>query len=318
VRCSDRLGARRRLLLALPLLLAACGGLPQPYRGRPGAEARRLAEPLAVRIAVPPPEAALLPDGAARDLAERVAEALQAEEVPAVATDAPWPLDWRIEILAERQGARVTPRFRLLDADLRPQAASEGAPVPDRAWAEASPALLRQVATQAAPGLARLLLEVDAARKAMDPAALAAGPPRIRLAAVRGAPGDGNTSLGARMREHLGSQGFVVQDTAEGAQYALEGRVTVAPAGRGLQRVEIVWIVSRRDGEELGRVAQLNEIPAGRLDGPWGDIAYVAAEEAAGGVRTVVANTLAGPLEAAAGARPAADQPPGGAATLSR
>ena len=56
-----------------------------------------------------------------------------------------------------------------------------------------------------------------------------------------------------------------------------------------------MWVVSRRDGEELGRVAQLNEVPSGRLNRFWGDIAYAAAEEAADGVRTVVANAMGAP-----------------------
>ena len=281
---------------ALLLLAAgACSDLPQPFRNRPGAQAQRLATPLALRLAVPPPQGALLPDAAARGLADRLAAALQAQEVPAVATDTPLPLDWRVEIAAERQGEAVLPRFRLLDADRRPQAAADGAPVPLRDWAEPTPETLSAVASAAAPALTRLLLQVEAARKATDPASLAAGPPRIRIGGVRGAPGDGNTVLAARMRDFLGTQGFVVQESAEGAAYALEGDVAVTPPARGVQRVEIQWIVSRRDGEELGRVAQLNEVPNGRLNRFWGDIAYAAAEEAADGVRTVVANALGAP-----------------------
>jgi hypothetical protein len=292
----------RPLLLALLALLTAtaCGDLPQPFRNRPGLEAQRLAVPLAVRLAVPPPAAALLPDEAARGLAEQVAAALQAQDVPAVATAAPLPLDWRLDIAAENQGAAVLPRFRLLNADGEVQAASEGTPVPLRDWAEPSPAVLAAVAAQAAPTLTRLLLQVEAARKATDPAMLAVGPPRVRLAGVRGAPGDGNTALVTRMREFLGNQGYVVQDTADGAGYGLEGEVAVVPAGRGQQRVEIQWIVSRRDGEELGRVVQMNEVPTGRLNRLWGDIAYAAAEEASDGVRTVIANALAPPPETAA------------------
>jgi len=297
------------LLLAALALLGACGALPQPFRNRPGAEAQRLAVPLAVRLAVPPPGAALLPDEAARGLAEQVAAALQAQDVPAVATASPLPLDWRVDISAENGGGgAVLPRFRLLDADGRQQAATDGAPVPVQDWANPSPARHGAVAGQAAPALTRLLLQVEAARKATDPASLAAGVPRLRLAGVRGAPGDGNAALAERMREFLGTQGFVVQDTADGAGYGLEGEVAVVPAGRrGQQRVEIQWIVSRRDGEELGRVVQMNEVPTGRLNRLWGDIAYAAAEEASDGVRTVIANALAPPP-------PPAPEPP--AATM--
>ena len=182
----------------------------------------------------------MLPDDAARGLAGQVAAALQAQEVPAVATDTPLPLDWRVEIVAERQGEAVLPRFRLLDADRRP-AGGGGR----RAGAAA------RLGGAHAGGAGRAwrprrrrpcrgsCLQVEAARKATDPASLTAGPPRIRVAGVRGAPGDGNTALAARIRDLLGHQGFVVQDSAEGAGYALEAEVAVTPPARGVQRVEI-------------------------------------------------------------------------------
>lgn len=315
-------------VLTALLALAACGDLPQPHRGQPGGEAARLATPLAIRIAIPAPAEAMLDGAQAEALARQLAQALQEEEVPAVATDAPWPLDWRIDIVVERQGANVRPRYRLLDADRRQQAATEGTPMPIQEWAQPSEAIYRRMAQQAAPALARVLLNVDAARKQIDPKLLAAGPPRLRFGGVRGAPGDGNASLATRMREFLANQGFVVQDSAEGATYGLSAVVTVTPPERGVQRVEIVWTVTRRDGEDLGRVAQINEVPSGRLNGFWGDIAYAAAEEAADGVRTVVANAedrprepgAAGPANRAAGAAaqgtpragPTLRAPPGG------
>lgn len=283
-------GATLALALLAAGLLGACGDLPQPFRGQPGSEAARLAAPLAVRIAVPPPAEAMLDEEQSRALARQVAQALQEQDVPAVATDAPWPLDWRIEIVMDRQGATLRPRYRLVDADRRPQAATEGTPIPLQDWAQPTEETYRRMATQAAPALAQVLLQVEAARKQIDPKLLAAGPPRLRFGGVRGAPGDGNAALAERMREFLGKQGFVLQNSAEGATYGLTATVTVTPPERGVQRVEIVWVVSRRDGEDLGRVAQINEVPAGRLNGFWGDVAYAAAEEAADGVRTVVAN----------------------------
>lgn len=112
----------------------------------------------------------------------------------------------------------------------------------------------------------------------------------LRLIPVRGAPGDGNRALTAQMRARLAGFGFAVQEQAEGAGYAVSGEVAVAPARPGFQRVEIVWTVSRRDGQDLGRVLQLNEVPAGSLNGLWGDVAFVVAEEASGGIRDVVSN----------------------------
>jgi hypothetical protein len=144
---------------------------------------------------------------------------------------------------------------------------------------------------------------------------MAAGPPRLYLLPVRGAPGDGNESLTARMREALGDYGILAQDVADGAGFAADGRVNVVPVGRGMQRVEILWIVSRRDGQDLGRVLQMNEIPAGLLDRFWGDIAFAAAAEAAGGVQRVIENAGGMPARDSSGQR--AQQPnaaPGGLA----
>ncbi|MBK1661584.1 hypothetical protein [Paracraurococcus ruber] len=294
------------------LALAACGDLPQPYRGRPGSQAQVLAIPLAVRLAVPPPDQALLPADGARAFSDALTAALQAQDVPAIATATPLPLDWLVEMTAAMEGQAIRPRFRLLDADRRAQAATDGMPVPIQDWAHADRALFDRVAAEAAPKLTQLLLQVEAARKSTDPASIAAGPPRLRMVGVRGAPGDGNTALGSRMREMLGGQGFVVQDTAEGAAYGLQAEVLVVPgATRGVERVEIQWIVSRKDGEELGRVVQMNEVPAGRLNRLWGDIAYVAAEQAAAGVKTVVSNALQAPPTTSDAPRPEAPQAAG-------
>ena len=81
-----------------------------------------------------------------------------------------------------------------------------------------------------------------------------------------------------------------MQELADGAAFAVTAEVTVVPAAPGLQRVEIQWIVSRRDGHELGRVLQLNEVPSASIARTWGDIAFAAANEAAGGVQTIIRN----------------------------
>jgi hypothetical protein len=280
--------------LAAALLLAACGGLPQPHRGNPGGAAPQLVVPLAVRLAVAPPAEALLPEADATRYAEAVSEALQAQDIPATATGAPLPLDWRLVITASVQGGRVQPRYRILDADGGEQGVVEGTPVPAQAWAAPTAETLDAVAQVAAERVARLLVNVQSARAASIPGAgvpgEAPGTPRVRLVPVRGAPGDGNAALTARLREALVALGYVVQETADSAAVAVTAEVNVVPVPPRTERVEIQWIVSRRDGQELGRVVQLNELPAGRLGRFWGDIAYVAAQEAASGVEQVIRN----------------------------
>ena len=296
--------------LAVLLLLTGCGDLPQPFRGNPGRQARSLAIPLAIRLAVPPPPQALLDEANARRLAEAMTAALQGEEVPAIAIDRPLPLDWQLLITAESAGNVVRPRFELVNADGRSQGVHEGAGVPIRAWAEPTPPMLAQVAAQATPGLTRLLLSVQAARASATPGAISSGPPRVRFLPVRGAPGDGAQALAARMREFMSNLGFVVQDAAEGAQYGLTAEVRITAPADNAQVVDLQWIVTRRDGEELGRVVQVNEVPAGRLNRFWGDIAYVAAEQASGGVQTIIRNATTPQLSAPAQEIPAAGGAP--------
>jgi hypothetical protein len=307
---------KRRFLAGLALFaLAACGDLPQPFRGNPGGMAGRLVVPPPFRLAVPPPEAAMLSATESEAFAKAVAAALLKREVPAVA-DTPLPLDWRLAVDMRLEGNRVVPRYALFDPDGAPQGVAEGSAIPARDWARPSAALFVEVASDASRRAAELLLRAEAARKSTNPAALAAaGPPRVYLLPVRGAPGDGNDSLTARMRDSLGDYGILAQEVADGAGFAADGRVNVVPVGRGMQRVEILWIVSRRDGQELGRVLQMNEIPSGLLDRHWGDIAFAAAAEAAGGVQRVIENAGGMPKrEGAPGQEGQPNAAPGGLA----
>ncbi|MCA3313370.1 MAG: hypothetical protein ING06_09850, partial [Roseomonas sp.] len=101
---------KRRFLAGLALLaLAACGDLPQPFRGNPGGMAGRLVVPPPYRVAVPTPDAAMLSGAESEAFARAIAQALLRREVPAVADD-PLPLDWRLSVDMRLEGNRVVPR----------------------------------------------------------------------------------------------------------------------------------------------------------------------------------------------------------------
>ena len=278
--------------LGLLLLVSACGSLPQPFFGQPGAAARRLSQPPPSRLAVAPPTQGLLPEDAAAAWASAVADALVAMEIPAVAGGQAGGRgagrDWRLALAAEWRDGAVVPSYAVLNPAGERQGVSEGQPIAMQAWAEASPATLRLAAADAAPGVASLLSRIEAARRQSDPNSLVNRPARIAFTGVTGAPGDGNASLPAQMRTRLAGLGMVVQDTAKDADFSLVGEVRLAPGSKGAQRVEVQWIVEDATGTERGRILQLNEVPPGTLDRHWGDVAVVVAEEAAGGVRDVV------------------------------
>jgi len=276
-----------RFALLLCLILSACGDLPEPFLGNPRAHARKLAQPLTPLLAVPQGSDTLLPDAANQDLAKQIATALQTTEVPALVR-APQPTDWRLITRAERDGSVVKPSFSVVSPQGKEEGKADGEPVPLDAWATASPALLRQVAGEAAPRIGAVLTSIRIAHDKADPGSLYNRAARVLVPEVTGAPGDGDQSLTQQMRARLALLGPVVLTTPTGADFVVQGQVKVVPIERRQERVEIQWIVKTPSGDERGRVVQLNEIPAGTLDRYWGDVAVVVAAEASNGINDVL------------------------------
>lgn len=279
-----------RVAAALLLLLpAACGGLPRPFEGRPGSMAQLLSEPPPSRLAILIPATAMLADSDARGLAEALAVALQAQDVPAAAGPA-HKGDWRLALTADLRGGTVVPVFTVQNPELQAKGGIEGAPVPASSWAQARPDTLQAVAAAAAPRLATLLTAIEASRRQSDPTSLANRPVRVLLQPVTGAPGDGNEALTRQMRLELVKLGQQVLDAPPGADFTVSGQVVTAPTPGNRMRVEVIWTVTSARNTEAGKIAQLNEVPRGSLDGLWADVAVVVAQEAAGGVRDVILN----------------------------
>jgi hypothetical protein len=286
-----------RLGLLPLLLLASCGDLPEPFLGNPGAMGRQLAQPPTPRLAVPPPANALLPDAASRQFAGALAAGLQAQEVPAVA-DQVHRNDWQLDATAQQRGATVVPEFRVLNPKGEEKGHVEGSAVPTEEWASAEPAIMDQTARDAAPKITALLTSIQRA----DPNSLYNRVAKVRIAPVTGAPGDGDVALTRQMKAQLATLGPMLQENAEGADFIVQGNVRMVPIGGGQQRVEIQWAVNAANGDQRGKVVQLNEIPAGSLDHYWGDVAVVVATEAAGGVNEVIRRQSGhGPEEPARG-----------------
>jgi hypothetical protein len=278
----------RSILWLLPLLaLVGCGDLPEPFLGNPGATGRILAKPPTPRLLVPSPGNALLPDAASQILATDLAQALQAQEVPAVAGTAT-SAEWRLIATAAQRGSSVVPEFTVLDPQGKDRGKTEGAAVPVAAWASATPDTLRQSANEAAPKVAALLTNIETTQEMADPNSLFNRRAKVMVADVTGAPGDGDDSLTSQMRTRLALLGPVVQTTAAGADFTVRGQVKAVPIAGNKQRIEIQWLIKNAAGDDLGKVVQLNEIPAGTLDHYWGDVAVVVATEASGGVNDVI------------------------------
>ena len=116
------------------------------------------------------------------------------------------------------------------------------------------------------------------------------GRTRLLIRGVVGAPGDGDQTLASSITELLKKQDIAIVNDPQGkADLVLTADVTVARPKAGKQSVKIVWHLRRQDGAEIGTVGQENDVPAGLLDGPWGDVAYDVAVAAQDGIMTLVA-----------------------------
>jgi hypothetical protein len=105
---------------------------------------------------------------------------------------------------------------------------------------------------------------------------------------VTGAPGDGVMSLTDAMKRHLKSAGVTVGAPGKGA-YVVRGSVEMGAANNGQQRITIRWLVVGPNGQAMEKtVVQRNKVPEGSLNGSWGQVADLAASEAAKSVAKLI------------------------------
>ncbi|WP_026988144.1 hypothetical protein [Fodinicurvata fenggangensis] len=102
---------------------------------------------------------------------------------------------------------------------------------------------------------------------------------------IEEAPGDGRESLEIAMMQVLRDAGVPVRRVPEIQDFLLEVDVELGAPREGMQRIQIVWtLLSARDFSEIGTLTQDNQIPAGSLDGEWGETAYAISRAAADGL----------------------------------
>jgi hypothetical protein len=308
------------LLFALALLPAACGDLPEPFIGHPGAAAQRLAVPVTPpMLAVLPPNDALLGAQAGDDFADLLALSLQNQEVPTLARK-PQKTDWRLAVSAQRRGDLVVPHYAILDPSGHEQGAIDGGSLSADGWTKGAPGTLGAAAQDAAPKILALMLSIRRTRDRANPNSVVNRAAKLFVPIVTGAPGDGNTALTRLIRADLAQIGPLIQLTPEGADFTVTGKVIVTPLPKGQQQVEIAWTVTWPNGNVVGKVSQLNAVPTGSLDTYWGDVAGAVAQEASGGINAVVerfidSNKGAPPPDAAISAVPPGAGPPGASGT---
>jgi hypothetical protein len=276
------------LVATTAVLLAACQPLPHPFARdapQPGSPMLTLRDSASVTIA--PIEGT--PRATAEKLGPAIASALQQREIAAsdkTASIGSYELVGRIEEMPP-SGDKVALVAVWELRDPSGQSLGERTERLEgmaRDWEEGSADAVAHLAAASADRLAALLQD-DAPAEAE-----AGGHPRLLISGVEGAPGDGRESLPRAITEILKRQDLaIVTDPEAKADLVLDADVVVANPKAGKQNVKIVWRVRRKDGAEIGTVGQENDVPAGLLDGAWGDVAYVVAVSAQDGIMQLVA-----------------------------
>ncbi len=274
--------------MAAALAAAACQPLPHPFAAdapRPGSPILTLRDSASVTIA--PVQGT--PRATAEKLGAAMASALQQLEIPAsdkAASIASYELVGKIAATPASAGKTAL----VAVWDLREPSGlslgerTERLEAPMRDWEEGAQDAVTRLAAASAARLAAILQDEAPAE------AETGGQTRLLISGVDGAPGDGTDSLPRAITEVLRRQDIaIVTDPEAKADLVLRATVVVAKPKAGKQNVKIVWYVRRKDGGEIGTVGQENDVPAGLLDGPWGDVAYMVAVSAQDGIVQLVA-----------------------------
>ena len=270
-----------RAVFALLALTGCQPSLPQPFQPetipaltRPGVRAGIVVEP--VKGAV---------NGAA--FAEAVAEALVVQDFAATTSLLAGP-SYRLQGRAVEIGGSVRLEWQVEDTR-RHLVGGTAYGLPAAllpAWQAGDPSFYRTLAKKAATEVGNLLAESTLGTSEQ---------PLILIPEVVGAPGDGRHTLQRSMAYVLDKRGLKVTEQAtpdETPTLILRGNMKVETKD-ARSHVEITWTLSRADGTSISTVAQANDVPAGLLEGPWGDIAFSIADAAADGIADMVESATA-------------------------
>jgi hypothetical protein len=295
--------ACRRAAASAVLLVAACQPLPHPFANdvpKPGSPMLTLRD--TDTVAVAPVEGG--PPATAKRLAPAMAEALQKRDIAAsdrTMSIGSYQLDGRIQAMPASGGkAAIIVSWVLHE----PSGKSLG----DRAervegaaddWQRGKADAVARLADTSADQIAAMLQSKTPAGAAAPPdkatpaEAAAPGEARLLIGEVKGAPGDGGRALASAVAILLKKQELaIVSDPHAKPDLLLDALVDIGKPEAGQQHVKIIWRLRHGDGSEIGTVAQENNVPAGLLNGPWGDIAYTVALAAQDGIMQLIARGL--------------------------
>lgn len=277
-------------LFLIALVISSCGKLPRPF-GRDEGDINPLADNIFLDgVSVPPVTGSTRPMGEL--LSSAVARALEKKyEIPAAVSG----LDRSRFLLAghviyNQPGSNaatdisvywtLTERNKDLVGDF-----VQDIDVTAVEWDYGSPQVIELIGNDASERAATMILGDrldDANRDRL------LGRKGVYLADVTGAPGDGNMALRRAMSVALAGAGVPIAMESEKSAFNVRGSVELGDPENGAQAVRILWEVFDIDGKMLGRADQANAVPAGSLDGRWGQTAAFVAAAALDGILNII------------------------------
>ncbi len=274
---------KKGAVLALALALCACGSVPQPFRDAPRATTDNplLDVPSAVGIAVLP--VTHVPPPLNREISKALATRLQALDIPAEAVDSNAGLGFTLtgdaqNVVTAPSGVTATIVWSLRSRRGPSGEYRQNVAIPANAWREGATSV-EDVATQLAGAAGVSIVALVGGEAPVQVAVPRARLPRIAIAPVEGATGDGRESLRLALIQVMFERGVARDDS--NPEVTLRAVMTSEPVPGDQLKVAIVWRAVGRDGKDLGTVRLDNTIPAGALDGPWGPTAFAIATAAA-------------------------------------
>jgi hypothetical protein len=261
------------LLILTAAIIAACQPLPQPFQADSRIKASdTLIRPIGEASLFIPPVGGL-PNGADAALAEALAKALNAKDVPASASGRN-RLTSLLTVSLEPRGGDAVWRWdeRLPDGTVQAGESRSLGVAPARLAAGDADALKLAAATMAEAIAAKLN------ESAIEAVQIDTTPAKLAVRECEGAPGDGNRSLRQAMREILILGGKNPLPDTAGADFVIGCVVKVWQDSPDSERVTIEWVLLAADGSRLGDVKQANRIPRGQLSRAWGTTAHIIAQ----------------------------------------
>ena len=265
-------------LVAAAFLLAACQPLPHPFQPEhkplpatsPGPRTALVVDPLSGE-----------PEEATRQLADMLASDLRDRGIAAM-TESTAANRYRLQgaIQAQRlEGDRLYLELQWKVRDPEGREAGTIAQqhvVPADRWWVADREILSALAADAASKIDGML---GGAVEILSPYSV-----KLLIVPVEGAPGDGRVSLTDALKASLLRRDLQLASSEQDGAFVVRGFVRVGQKGRDKERVDVAWILYDSQGREVGKVRLGDNLPKGRLDRRWGEVATLVAEGSADGI----------------------------------